>query len=138
MCKEIENGFNLVTPIDATSLVTSDIAMAGADIVMSMYSLVLFEAAHLRKIAVSIFPPEAAAALAQESTLSSFPPSDLGACFSASSAKGLSQILHSSMMEGNTLLQSQETHYRNDGKNTERVARWILEITSKIQKTHQR
>jgi hypothetical protein len=128
-CKEIEGGFGAFTPIDATIAVTGDIAMAGADIIMSMYSSVLFEAAYLRKAAVSIFPPEAAKALMQESTLSSFPPSDLGACFSASSAEELSKILHCIITEGNVLLPLQEAHYRNDGKNTERVARWILEIS---------
>lgn len=128
-CKSVENGFGGCV-IDATTLISHDAALFGADIVMGMYTLTLWEAVYLRKATVSIFPPEARATHLRETGLASFPLSDLGACFSVENSENLAEILTHIFQNGNTLMPAQERHYQSDGKNAKRISDWILELTA--------
>lgn len=114
--------------VEGTSAVEIASLLASADVVLSMYSMALTEAAVLRKQSIAVLYPDVGMRqlLAETGGMSEFPLVSLGCTVKASSRQELTNALTSALGRGLGLETNQSRYFSIDGKNTQRVVEIII------------
>ncbi len=122
--------FRAGTLISDSSACDTPSIIAASDVVLSMFSIVLVEAATLRKQNISILYPEVMNHYKEITggLIKEFPLVSLGCCAKATNQKELQDLLLKGFNNELNLKANQEKHFKLDDKNTER----IIKITDKL------
>jgi len=100
--------------------------LAASDLVISTYSTILVESAMLRKPNISILYESVMQDLRRNSGLKEFPLVQLGCSAMAETFESLQELLKKGLSGNLELEAAQKQNFRLDGKNAERVARFIV------------
>lgn len=131
--KDIPDKLNIGQLVDSSSLKSSDLCNAGADIVIGMYSTMLVEACYMRKPTIVVWTPDGQAGLEMESDnkLHKNPIAVLGAALEVSSLsdliKAFNLIYNGDISD---MCNAQKLHCKADGQSATRVVRVVNHIVS--------